>query len=88
MTLLIDNYDSFTHNLYQFLEQLGANVRVVRNDQITIEQIEVRSPSVLFPLLYPVPYLPRMRPEDDSRELSFRFFLSSFFVMCCWVDVS
>lgn len=39
---MIDNYDSFTHNLYQYLEQLGANVRVVRNDEITIEEIEVR----------------------------------------------
>lgn len=40
-TLLIDNYDSFTHNLYQFLEQMGAHVRVVRNDQITLEEIQV-----------------------------------------------
>ncbi|KAL7413682.1 indole-3-glycerol phosphate synthase-domain-containing protein [Mrakia frigida] len=39
-TLLIDNYDSFTHNLYQFLEQMGAHVRVVRNDQITLEEIQ------------------------------------------------
>ena len=38
---MIDNYDSFTHNLYQYLEQLGANVRVVRNDEITIEEVEV-----------------------------------------------
>jgi hypothetical protein len=42
-TLMIDNYDSFTHNLYQYLEQLGANVRVVRNDEITIEEVEVRA---------------------------------------------
>lgn len=40
-TLMIDNYDSFTHNLYQFLEQMGAHVRVVRNDQITLEEIKV-----------------------------------------------
>mgnify|MGYP003310158953 CR=1 FL=1 len=40
MILLIDNYDSFTYNLYQYLCELGAEVRVVRNDQITIEDIE------------------------------------------------
>lgn len=38
---MIDNYDSFSYNLYQYLEQLGANVRVVRNDKITIEEIQV-----------------------------------------------
>lgn len=37
-TLLIDNYDSFTYNLYQFLSELGADVVVVRNDQATIEE--------------------------------------------------
>lgn len=39
---MIDNYDSFSYNLYQYLSQLGANVRVVRNDEVTIEQVEVR----------------------------------------------
>ena len=47
-TLLIDNYDSFTHNLYQFLEQMGAHVRVVRNDQITLEEIQVSYISTLL----------------------------------------
>ncbi|MQG00347.1 MAG: aminodeoxychorismate/anthranilate synthase component II [SAR202 cluster bacterium] len=44
MILLIDNYDSFTYNLYQYLCELGAEVRVVRNDQITIEDIELMNP--------------------------------------------
>ena len=44
MILLIDNYDSFTYNLYQYLCELGAEVEVARNDQITIEDIEVMSP--------------------------------------------
>ena len=35
MILLIDNYDSFTYNLYQYLCELGAEVEVVRNDKIT-----------------------------------------------------
>src|SRR3989442_14997400 len=37
MILLIDNYDSFTYNLYQYLCELGADVEVVRNDQATVE---------------------------------------------------
>ena len=39
MILLIDNYDSFTYNLYQYLCELGAEVKVVRNDQVGIEEI-------------------------------------------------
>jgi anthranilate synthase/aminodeoxychorismate synthase-like glutamine amidotransferase len=38
MILLIDNYDSFTYNLYQYFGELGAEVKVVRNDEITAEQ--------------------------------------------------
>ncbi|MDA0769425.1 MAG: anthranilate/aminodeoxychorismate synthase component II [SAR202 cluster bacterium Casp-Chloro-G4] len=44
MILLIDNYDSFTYNLYQYLCELGADVKVVRNDEITIEEIEEMAP--------------------------------------------
>ena len=40
MLLLIDNYDSFTYNLFQYLSELGAEVKVVRNDKITLEGIE------------------------------------------------
>ncbi len=40
MILLIDNYDSFTFNLYQFLSELGAEVVVRRNDQITLDEID------------------------------------------------
>ena len=40
MILLIDNYDSFTYNLYQYLCELGAEVRVVRNDQATVAEVE------------------------------------------------
>ncbi len=43
--LIIDNYDSFTYNLYQYLGELGAQVQVVRNDQITVEEIEQMAPS-------------------------------------------
>ena len=44
MLLLIDNYDSFTYNLYQYLAELGANVEVRRNDQVTLDEIEVMQP--------------------------------------------
>ena len=42
--LLIDNYDSFTYNLYQYLGELGASVEVVRNDAVTLEDIEELAP--------------------------------------------
>jgi len=44
MLLLIDNYDSFTYNLFQYLSELGQDVRVARNDKITIEEIEKLEP--------------------------------------------
>ncbi|MEZ8100586.1 aminodeoxychorismate/anthranilate synthase component II [Vibrio bivalvicida] len=47
MLLIIDNYDSFTYNLYQYFCELGAEVKVVRNDEITLEQIEALNPSHL-----------------------------------------
>ena len=44
MVLMIDNYDSFTFNLVQYLGELGADVEVHRNDQISIEEIEAMKP--------------------------------------------
>jgi anthranilate synthase/aminodeoxychorismate synthase-like glutamine amidotransferase len=44
MILLIDNYDSFTYNLYQYLSELGASVTVARNDQITLDEVEALAP--------------------------------------------
>ena len=44
MLLMIDNYDSFTYNLVQYLGELGADVRVFRNDQITLQEIESLQP--------------------------------------------
>ena len=43
MIIMIDNYDSFTYNLVQYLGELGADVEVHRNDQITVEEIAQRS---------------------------------------------
>ena len=47
MLLMIDNYDSFTYNVVQYLAELGADVQVYRNDEITIEQIEALKPERL-----------------------------------------
>lgn len=44
MLLLIDNYDSFTYNLYQYLAELGAEVQVRRNDEVTLANIEAMQP--------------------------------------------
>ena len=48
MYVLIDNYDSFTYNLVQYLQELGAEVLVHRNDQISIEEIEALNPDRLM----------------------------------------
>ncbi len=45
MILVIDNYDSFTYNLVQYLGELGAQLHVARNDQITIAEIETLAPA-------------------------------------------
>ena len=44
MLLMIDNYDSFTYNLVQYLQSLGAEVKVVRNDAMTVDEIETLAP--------------------------------------------
>ena len=55
--LLIDNYDSFTYNLYQYLCELGAEVEVQRNDQITLEEIEALDPQRI--VISPGPKTPK-----------------------------
>jgi len=57
MILVIDNYDSFTYNLVQYLGELGAEVHVVRNDKLTIEDIERLAPDQL--LISPGPCTPK-----------------------------
>lgn len=48
MILIIDNYDSFTYNLVQYIKQLGEEVRIVRNDQLTIQDIEQLNPDYIL----------------------------------------
>ena len=57
MLLLIDNYDSFTYNLFQYLSELGEEVYVVRNDKITLEEIEAKSPRRI--VISPGPGIPQ-----------------------------
>lgn len=57
MILLIDNYDSFTYNVYQYLASLGEEVKVVRNDKIDIEGIRKLNPSKI--VISPGPKSPR-----------------------------
>lgn len=57
MILMIDNYDSFTYNLVQYLGQLGEETIVHRNDEISIEEIENLAPDAIF--LSPGPCSPR-----------------------------
>lgn len=44
MILMVDNYDSFTYNVVQYLAELGADVRVVRNDELGVEQVKAIKP--------------------------------------------
>ena len=57
MILMIDNYDSFTYNLVQYLGELGANLVVHRNDKITLDQIEDIAPEKI--VISPGPCTPR-----------------------------
>jgi anthranilate synthase component 2 len=56
MVLTIDNYDSFTYNLVQYLGELGAEVRVVRNDELTVEEVAALDPERI--LISPGPCTP------------------------------
>ena len=57
MILLIDNYDSFTYNLYQYIGEIHEPIKVVRNDEITIEEIEALGPDAI--VISPGPGYPK-----------------------------
>jgi|SRR5579863_7245828 len=57
MVFVLDNYDSFTYNLVQYLGELGAKVEVFRNDDLTVDEVEARRPERI--LLSPGPCTPR-----------------------------
>ena len=57
MILIIDNYDSFTYNLYQYIGVFQDDIRVIRNDKITVEEIEEMDPERI--ILSPGPKSPK-----------------------------
>jgi anthranilate synthase component II len=59
MLFMLDNYDSFTFNLYQAFRELGADVRVVRNDQILVDEVEAELDSIDGLVVSPGPCTPR-----------------------------
>ena len=69
MILLIDNYDSFTYNLFQYLSELGREVNVTRNDAITLDDIERLAPERI--VISPGPGAPR--DAGISNEVILRF---------------
>ena len=62
MILIIDNYDSFTHNLYQLIVEIYPDIKVVRNDKITIPEIEALNPDHIY-------YFPGPGQSPASRHL-------------------
>lgn len=48
MILLIDNYDSFSYNVYQLIGSVEPDIRVVRNDELTVEEIEQMQPEAII----------------------------------------
>ena len=64
MILLIDNYDSFTYNLYQYLSELGAQVTVARNDALSLEDVEAMAPEGI--VISPGPCTPREAGISDD----------------------
>ncbi len=72
MIVVVDNYDSFTYNLVQYLGELGAEVEVYRNDAVTASDIAARGPEAV--VISPGPCTPREAgvSNDVLRELSHR----------------
>lgn len=58
MILLIDNYDSFSYNLYQYVGEINSDIKVIRNDEMSVEEIKVLNPEKI--IISPGPG----RPED------------------------
>ena len=56
MILMIDNYDSFTYNIVQYCRELGADLKIIRNDELTVEEIQALNPEKI--ILSPGPATP------------------------------
>lgn len=69
MILLIDNYDSFSYNLYQLIGEINPDIRVIRNDEMTVAEVEMLNPSHI--ILSPGPGKPKAAGicEEIVKEL-------------------
>lgn len=83
MIVLIDNYDSFSYNLYQLIGSAEPNIRVIRNDECTIEEIEKMKPEAL--IFSPGPG----RPENAGICIpAIRYFAGKYQSWACAWDTS
>lgn len=57
MILLIDNYDSFSYNLYQLVGEINPDIKVIRNDEMTVDEIQALAPEYI--ILSPGPKTPK-----------------------------
>ncbi len=64
MILLIDNYDSFSYNLYQLVGAIDPDIRVVRNDELSIEEIDALHPARI--ILSPAPGGPKTQAFSST----------------------
>ena len=78
MILLIDNYDSFSYNLYQLVGSINPNIKVVRNDALTVDDVATLNPEAI--ILSPGPG----KPKDTGICIPIIQELSEFL---CWVSV-
>ena len=70
MLLMIDNYDSFTYNVVQYLGELGSEVKVVRNDELTVAEIEALNPERI--VVSPGPCTPNEAGVSIDADQAFR----------------
>ena len=64
MILMIDNYDSFTYNLYQYIGKFYSDIMVKRNDEITLEEIESLAPQAI--VISPGPGYPKIQRDHSN----------------------
>ena len=87
MILVIDNYDSFTYNLVQYLGELGAQLEIYRNDKITVDRIASRKMKPAKILISPGPGQPndelRQRRPCGTDIIDLGVF-HVIFCFCCW----
>lgn len=83
MIVLIDNYDSFSYNVYQLIGSVEPDIKVVRNDEVTIKELEAMKPEAL--ILSPGPG----KPEDAGICIeSIKYFKDKLPILVSALDIS